>query len=63
MRLPSFVPCFIFESMLARNSIWPSLDRVTSEYSASPACSITKRGSLMPSLPPMRSRSLFQLLP
>ena len=51
------------ESMLARNSIWPSLERVTSEYSGSPACSMTKRGSLMPSLPPMRSRSLFQLLP
>ena len=46
MRLPSFVPCFIFESMLARNSIWPSLERVTSEYSASPACSMTKRGIL-----------------
>ena len=51
------------ESMLARNSIWPSLERVISEYSGSPACSMTKRGSLMPSLPPMRSRSLFQLLP
>ena len=34
MRLPSFVPCFIFESMLARNSIWPSLERVTSESSS-----------------------------
>jgi hypothetical protein len=33
--------------MLARNSIWPSLERVMSEYSASPACSMTKRGSLM----------------
>ena len=31
--------------MLARKSIWPSLERVTSEYSGSPACSITKRGS------------------
>ena len=40
MRLPSFVPCFILLSMLARNSIWPSLERVTSEYSGSPACSI-----------------------
>ena len=63
MRLPSLVPCFIFESMLARNSICPSLERVMSEYSGSPACSITKRGSLIPSLPPMRSWSLFQLLP
>ena len=36
--------------MLARNSIWPSLERVTSEYSGSPACSMTKRGSLMPVL-------------
>ena len=51
------------DSMLARNSIWPSLERVMSEYSGSPACSMTKRGSLMPPLPPMRSRSLFQLLP
>ena len=29
MRLPSGVPCFIFESMLARKSIWPSLERVS----------------------------------
>ncbi len=49
--------------MLARKSIWPSLDRVISEYSGSSACSMMKRGSLMPSLPPIRSRSLFQLLP
>jgi hypothetical protein len=48
MRLPSFVPRFIFESMFARNSIWPSLLRVTSEYSGSPACSMTKRGSFSP---------------
>ena len=46
MRLPSGVSCFIFESMFARNSICPSLDRVTRLYSGSPACSITKRGSL-----------------
>ena len=25
--------CFIFDSLLARNSIWPSLERVTREYS------------------------------
>jgi hypothetical protein len=36
------------ESMLARKSIWPSLERVISEYSGSPACSMTKRGSLIP---------------
>ena len=29
MRLPSGVSCFLFESLLARNSIWPSLERVT----------------------------------
>ncbi len=28
MRLPSLVSCFILDSMLARNSIWPSLERV-----------------------------------
>ena len=33
MRLPSFVPRFILESMLARNSIWPSLERVSKEFS------------------------------
>ena len=63
MRLPSGVSCFIFESMLARKSIWPSLERVTREYSASPACSITKRGSRISFLPPIRSMSLFQLFP
>ena len=57
------VCCFILESLLARKSIWPSLERVTREYSGSPACSITKRGSRMSLLPPMRSRSVFQLLP
>jgi hypothetical protein len=40
MRLPSFVPDFILDSMFARKSIWPSLDRVISEYSAWPACSM-----------------------
>ena len=63
MRLPSVVLCFILLSMLARNSIWPSLERVTSEYSGSPACSIRKRGSRTSRLLPMRSRSLFQLFP
>jgi hypothetical protein len=33
MRLPSGVSCFILLSMLTRNSIWPSLERVISEYS------------------------------
>ena len=63
MRLPSAVLCFILESLLARNSIWPSLERVTREYSGAPACSIKTRGSRMSLLPPMRSRSVFQLLP
>ena len=31
MRLPSGVSCFILLSMLARNIIWPSLERVISE--------------------------------
>src|SRR3974390_209996 len=39
MRLPSFAPCFILESMLARNINCPSLDRVIRLYSASPAWS------------------------
>ena len=34
MRLPSAVLGFILDSMFARNIIWPSLDRVISEYSA-----------------------------
>ena len=63
IRLPSGVSCFILDSLLARKSIWPSLERVTREYSGSPACSITKRGSRMSLLPPMRTRSVFQLLP
>ena len=63
MRLPIAVSCFILLSMLDRNIIWPSLERVISEYFGSPACSTTKRGSVMSDLPPMRSRSLFQLLP
>ena len=37
--------------------------RVASSQSFSPACSITKRGSRMSFLPPMRSRSVFQLFP
>jgi type I restriction enzyme M protein len=37
-------------------------ERVTSE-SSSPSCMTLKRGSRMPSLPPMASRSFFQLLP
>ena len=36
MRLPSCVLCFILDSMFARNSICPSLERVTRLYSASP---------------------------
>ena len=35
MRLPSLVSCFILESLLARKSNWPSLERVTREYSGS----------------------------
>ena len=62
MRLPSGVSCFILESMLARNIIWPSLERVTREYSASPPCSMMKRGSYV-FLAAHRSRSVFQLLP
>ena len=42
IRLPSGVSRFIFDSLLARKSIWPSLERVTREYSGSPACSIRK---------------------
>ena len=61
--LPMGVSCFILLIMLARNSIWPSLTRVTSEYSGSPACSIMNLRSFMPDLPPMCSRSVFQLLP
>ena len=45
MRLPSLVSCFILESLLARKSIWPSLERVTREYSGSSACSIMNRVS------------------
>ena len=63
MRLPSLVPCFILESLLTRNSIWPSSERVASEYWGSPPCSITKRGSPIPFLPPMRCKSVSQLLP
>ncbi|KAF5048261.1 hypothetical protein DSECCO2_451980 [anaerobic digester metagenome] len=63
IRLPSGVDRFILESMFARKSICPSLDRVTSENSGSPLCSMTKRGSRIPAFPPIRSRSPFQLLP
>ena len=38
IRLPSSVLCFIFEIRFARNISCPSLLRVTSEYSLSPAC-------------------------
>ena len=62
MRLPSAELWFIFEAMLTRKSIWPSLERVTSD-SSSPSCMTLKRGSRMPSLPPIASRSFFQLLP
>lgn len=62
IRLPISVS-FIFDARLARNMSWPSLTRVTSDISGSPACSTTKRGSLIPALPPIRSRSPFQLLP
>ena len=63
MRLPSFVPCFIFESMLARNSICPSLERVIRLYSGSPACSMTKRGSLTPLLAAHALQVAFPALP
>ena len=63
IRLPSRVCAFILESLLTRKRSWPSLERVTREYSGSPACSMTKRGSRMSFFPPMRSRSVFQLLP
>jgi hypothetical protein len=62
MRLPRADLPFIFDAMLARKSICPSLERVTSD-SSSPWCMTLKRGSRMPSLPPMASRSFFQLLP
>ena len=62
MRLPSADLSFIFDAMLARKSIWPSLERVTSD-SSSPLCITLKRGSRMPSLPPIASRSFFQLFP
>src|ERR1700736_6144332 len=57
-RLPKAAPCFILDSMFARNIICPSLERVIRPYSGSSACVITKRGSRMPALPPMRSWSL-----
>jgi len=63
IRLPSGVFRFILASLFARKSIWPSLLRVTREYSGSSPCSIRNRGSRMSFLPPMRARSVFQLLP
>src|SRR5262245_47417483 len=62
MRLPSADLAFILDAMLARKSIWPSLERVTSD-SSSPSCITLKRGSRIPSLPPIASRSFFQLFP
>jgi hypothetical protein len=62
IRLPSAELLFIFDAMLARKSIWPSLERVTSD-SSSPSSMILNRGSRIPSLPPIASRSFFQLLP
>ena len=61
--LPRGESCFILLAMLARKSIWPSLVRVTSEYSALPPWLIRKRGSLKPFFPPILSRSLLQLFP
>lgn len=62
MRLPNADLPFIFDAILARKSIWPSLERVTSD-SSSPLCMTLKRESRMPSLPPIVSRFFFQLLP
>ena len=63
-RLPSGVLCFILDSMFARNSIWPSLDRVTRLiFGVARVLDHEARIACMPALPPMRSRSLFQLLP
>ena len=63
IRLPSCASCFILLSILARNIIWPSFTRVTSEYSGSLAWSMMNLESVIPDLPPMRSRSVFQLFP
>ena len=63
MRLPGGADRFILLTMFAGKSICPSLERVTSENAEFPSCPTTKRGSLMCALPPMRSRSPFQLLP
>ena len=54
MRLPAGVSWHILLAMFARKSIWPSLERVMREYSLSSACVILKRGSRIPSFPPMR---------
>ena len=48
--------------MLARKSIWPSLERVTSE-SSSPLCITLKRGSRMPVLAAHRLEVLLPALP
>ena len=62
MRLPRGVWWFILVSLFTRNMSWPSLERVMRE-SSSPLCCTIKRGSVRSFLPPMRSRSVFQLLP
>ena len=53
----------MFEQLWAGEQRRKALERVRRENSGSPACSTMKRGSLMPSLPPINSRSVFQLLP
>ncbi|MDT4864046.1 hypothetical protein FQZ97_987910 [compost metagenome] len=63
MRLPSGVLCFIFCSLFTWNMSCPSLERVRSLNSLLPAWLTMKRGSLNSFLPPMRSRSVFQLFP
>jgi len=63
MRLPSGVLCFIFCSLFTWNKSCPSLERVMSLNSLLPAWLTMKRGSLNSFLPPMRSRSVFQLFP
>ena len=64
MRLPNVaLSCFILLSIFARNISWPSLMRVMSESSGSLPCWMTNLWSVIPDLPPIRSRSVFQLLP
>ncbi len=62
MRLPSGVLPFILLTILARNNSCPSLERVT-RLSSSSLCVTLKRGSRIASLPPIASRSFFQLFP